>query len=81
MSRSYRVVSYDAKKYGPPGSAGRASRSDRPVALDLAEELLQEDPPPGDELAAGPVAAIGRQPAAERVARGVGKIIGSIAPG
>jgi hypothetical protein len=51
--------------------AGRALRSDRPVALDLAEELLQDDPPPGDELAAGPVPSICRKPRTERVrARG-----------
>ena len=49
--------------------------------LDLGEDLLQDDPPPGDELPAGPVAATGRQSRAERIRAGVGRIIGSIRPG
>ena len=67
-----RIVRYKAN--GPPGAAGRAVlRSDRPVALDLGEDLLEDDLPPGDELAAGPVAAIGRKPGAERVRAGGGQ--------
>ena len=39
--------------------------------MDLAEDLHKDDPPPGDELAAGPVSAIRGEPRAERVrARG-----------
>jgi hypothetical protein len=48
-------------------------RSDRPVALELPEDLLQDDPPPGDELPAGPVAAAGRQTRAERIRAGRGQ--------
>ena len=46
------------KTHGPPESAGRAGWSDWPIALDLGEDLLEDDPPPGDELTAGPVSAI-----------------------
>ena len=64
------IVRYKAN--GPTGPTGRARWNEllatRP---ELLEEFLQDDPPPGDELAAGPVAAVGRQPRAERIrARG-----------
>ena len=65
------IVRY--KPHGPPGSAGRAVRSDRPVALDLAEDLLEDDPPPGDELPAGPVSSIGGKPSRGTRPRGGGQ--------
>ena len=52
--------------HDPPGPAGQVVRSDRPIALDLAEDLLEDDPPPGDELPAGPVSSIRGKPRGTR---------------
>jgi hypothetical protein len=68
---SLHLTSPRPPRLGPSIAAHR--RSDRPVAPDLGEDLLEDDLPPGDELAAGPVPSIPGEPRAERVGAGGGQ--------